>query len=585
MSTIKKKSIRSFSEFFDQQRAQQLQSQAFTSAIAEIATFIFTFICGTLFFQVHELILWLLPAIGSSLFVYYFVRDASKNGANSSQIRLKRSIVGAFTVGLAWGLFPLFFFMPDDGFYTVLIICIFTGFVSGGVSSTFAYSPSFYMFALGAYIPFFIRLLITGEIIHQALAALITVYIFTLCMLSRNTSALFKQTANANFEKASLVEELAYEKNVALDAVESKTKFLASASHDLRQPVNAIGLFANSLKSKHSNDKKLAILNKIDQSVNALNSMLHGFLEISRLDAGIVKNDPMHVRLSSNVNQILDDFAEEIKKNNVKVKLPANLTIYIDPQIFKRVVTNIIDNAIKYTPKGGIFIGAKAQNNKVRLVIIDSGVGISADKIDNIFNEFEQLNNPERDRKKGIGLGLSIARRLCVIGGINLEVSSKLGKGTRVVLEFKQGVYSSAIELPTIAPSYDLSKLVILVIEDEKDILEAMGLLIGDWGSQCILSESPQEALVKLQKIDQCPDLILSDYRLRNSESGLDAIEYIRDEYNSRIPAIVITGDTSPKSFSALEETNQSVLHKPIKADVLKQSILEIIESKRVGHS
>jgi len=232
-----------------------------------------------------------------------------------------------------------------------------------------------------------------------------------------------------------------------------------------------------------------------------------------------------------------------------------------------------MDNAVKYTQEGGVNVVAKKMHeDTVELTISDSGIGIPEDKFATIFDEFEQLNNPERDREKGLGLGLAIVRRLCSIAEIKIDLSSKLGKGTVVSLELPTTLNQEVSNATSFAP-VELGGKFALVIDDEKDILFGMQQLLTDWGCDVITSESLQQTMENLGKTNKVPDFIISDLRLRDNERGDQVIGAIREEFNKHIPAIVVTGDTAPDRVAALTESGLTVLYKPVDSGELREEL------------
>jgi CheY-like chemotaxis protein/two-component sensor histidine kinase len=367
--------------------------------------------------------------------------------------------------------------------------------------------------------------------------------------------------------------ELAREKEAVEQAVAAKDRFLASASHDLRQPLNAISLFAVALRPLQTKPLGNEIVDKILLSLKGLNGMLHSLLDISRLDANVVENQPKHIALQTLVNQLCDEYQEKAPHLTISCHIEQQITVFVDPTILYRVVRNLIDNAVKYTTRGEVKIDANLVGDDiVELVISDSGIGIPEDKITTVFDEFEQLNNPERNREKGLGLGLAIVRRLCSIAEIEIELRSTLGQGTVVTIKLETVQQGESVKADS-PVSVELGGKLALVIDDEHDILFGMQELLTGWGCDVIVSDSLDEAIDKLSQHGSVPDFIISDLRLRAGEQGDDAIDAIREEFNVDIPAIVVTGDTAPNQVAALKESGLAVLYKPIDPSDLKEQL------------
>jgi CheY-like chemotaxis protein/anti-sigma regulatory factor (Ser/Thr protein kinase) len=301
--------------------------------------------------------------------------------------------------------------------------------------------------------------------------------------------------------------------------------------------------------------------------------MLHSLLDISRLDADVIENQPKHIALQTLVDQLCDEYQEKAPHLNIICDIEQQITVFVDPTILYRVVRNLIDNAVKYTSQGEIKIVANVvADDMVELIISDTGIGIPEDKITTVFGEFEQLNNPERNREKGLGLGLAIVRRLCSIAAIEIELNSRLGEGTVVTIQLATAQQQKIVK-PTLPASVELRGKLALVIDEEHDILFGMQKLLSGWGCDVIVSDSLQQAIDRLSQHGGVPDFIVSDLRLRESQRGDDAIDAIREEFNLDIPAIVVTGDTAPHRVAALKESGLAVLYKPIEPRDLKEQL------------
>ncbi|MBL4672168.1 MAG: hybrid sensor histidine kinase/response regulator, partial [Arenicella sp.] len=481
--------------------------------------------------------------------------------------------ISSFQVGLIWGMVPVLFFAQDNIIYLAFIIALYTGYVSGGLAVSFTYHRNFIIFSAGLTIPFAARMLYQGGSPYTAIGGLAIFYCLSLIYVSKNSSDLFLASTKIQYENTEVLAELAREKEAVEQAVAAKDRFLASASHDLRQPLNAISLFAVALQPLQTEKLGNEIVDKILLSLKGLNGMLHSLLDISRLDADVVENQPKHMSLQTLVNQLCDEYQEKAPHLIISSHIEQQITIFVDPTILYRVVRNLIDNAVKYTTQGEIKIIAKViDDDIVELSISDTGIGIPEDKIATVFNEFEQLNNPERNREKGLGLGLAIVRRLCAIAAIKIELNSTLGQGTVVTIQLATAQHEETVKSAS-PVSVELSGKLALVIDDEHDILFGMQKLLSGWGCQVIVSDSLQQAIDKLGQYGSAPDFIVSDLRLRAGEQGDDAIEAIREEFNLDIPAIVVTGDTAPQRVAALKESGLAVLYKPIDPSDLKEQL------------
>jgi CheY-like chemotaxis protein len=267
----------------------------------------------------------------------------------------------------------------------------------------------------------------------------------------------------------------------------------------------------------------------------------------------------------------------EVDRKGIALRLvPCSLTVKTDPVLLERVLRNLISNAVRYTDKGRVVVGCR-RGVRLSIEVWDSGRGIPADQQDLIFQEFYQIGNPERDRARGLGLGLAIVQRLTRILHIPMQMHSRVDRGS----VFKLSVEVAASAPPAIEPPAETSQaaqppLFILVVDDEVAIQEAMHTLLTGWGHKVITAGSCAEMLGHAAGFTSTPNLILSDYRLRGDEEGIATIERLRSEFNSDIPAILITGDTAPDRIRQATASDCFLLHKPVSNSRLRAAIVNL---------
>ncbi len=559
------------------ERANSLADHAKARVIGQSINSVLTFLVLRSLGVDDLIFVWLAIALASSI-IMFFVTKALVPHKNIFTIQRWRiaNMACAFCVGFTWSLAPATFFLHESVFFYVVIVSIYSGYVASSLAVSSIYRYSFVAFSLGITIPFVFRLFYEGGFDNNAIAVLMIHFIIMMAAVSTNMHKQFIKSVAIQYENERLIDQLDHEKNLAQAAVSSKDKFLAAASHDLRQPLNAIGLFSEALVPLQSETKGKQIVVKIRQSLTGLNRMLNALLDISRLDSDTVVNNPKHLVLHTIVNQLAEEYRHNAKKIPITIDLPSDVIVYADPTILYRILNNLLDNAIKYSNEGQINIECElSKTNLVYVKIIDSGIGIPEDKISIVFDEFHQLNNPERDREKGLGLGLAIVKRLCGIANIELNIESELNVGTEVKLALPQGLAKPNEHEDIQEPVVSLKAKYILVIDDEKNILEGMQYLLTSYGCDVVTADSQSNALVTLRQRNSVPDLIISDLRLREGLTGIDAIDAIRDEYNCDIPALLITGDTAPDKI--IEAQQYSTLYKPVEPEELKLRINQLL--------
>lgn len=373
-------------------------------------------------------------------------------------------------------------------------------------------------------------------------------------------------------------EELRAAKDEAERANMAKSKFLAAASHDLRQPVQALVFFASALESKIGRSPAATVLSDMRGSLEALNVLLDALLDVSRLDAGIVTPQLTNFSLSVLMDRLVAEFTPPAADK--KVVLKAVLTSAIvrtDPMLLGRVLQNFLTNAIRYTHRGRILLGCRRHGTAVRIEVWDTGIGIPTERLNDIFQEFYQVGNIERDRRQGLGLGLAIVNRLSRLLDCRVQVRSVEGYGSVFSIDVPVVGYSSArnVSFLDTALRRDEAKGLVLVIDDEVSVLKGLQMVLESWGYEVVTATAEVEAMQLLADLPRLPDIIIADYRLREGHTGAEAILHIRSQFNCSIPALLITGDTAPERLREAEAHGLNLLHKPVQPGKLRSVLAE----------
>jgi two-component system, sensor histidine kinase len=485
-----------------------------------------------------------------------------------------------FADGVMWGWATVFLVEPGHETEQYLVILAAFSVASGSLPALGSYLPALYAIFFPITLPFLFVSPAHGEATYRVTALLDVVYIGAMLGLARQTNENFIESLRLRFEKDALAEKLRLEKERAEEANLAKSRFLASASHDLRQPIHALGMFLGALSQHEMSDEMRRLVGHMEGSVNAMDSLFSSLLDISRLDAGVVQSHPQSFRIDSLMERICRDNRGEAQEKNIRlVYCPSSLTVFTDPILLERILRNIISNAVRYTDKGRVLVGCRRRGRRLRIEIWDQGRGIPQNQQDRVFEEFYQLGNPERDRTKGLGLGLAIVKRLTVILDCPFELRSRLGKGTIFTLSVPITNAASLAEQPVDLSPGVLRRGLILVVDDEITIREAMNSLLSGWGHQVILAGSGPEMLEQLADCPKRPDLIICDYRLRGGENGIDVIRRLQSEYNEDIPAVLITGDTAPDRLSEAKASGFLLLHKPVANVKLRATISHLMSA------
>lgn len=358
---------------------------------------------------------------------------------------------------------------------------------------------------------------------------------------------------------------------IAEEANEGKTRFLAAASHDLRQPLQALRLYLSALNLKLTEPEAIGLGKKMRLSIETMRGLLDTLLDISALESGSVQPDKQSVRLST-----LFDRLENANKQQAEVKglefecKSLDCIIYTDPGLVERIIENFISNAIRYTEQGQISLTAELKGNRVRISVKDSGIGVSASALNNIFDEYYQEDNPVRERKKGLGLGLSIVKHIANLLDHPTHVASKVGQGSIFSVDVPLGdELPDSIETGSIKTSV-LSKLkapVILFLDDDPDIMDAMVVLLNSFDIDLYTATNGNDALALIKK-GLRPDLLVSDYRMPGM-TGVEVVRAVRSLMSDELPVVLMTGDTSAATIRAEKLPNSSVFLKPISMEEL----------------
>lgn len=381
---------------------------------------------------------------------------------------------------------------------------------------------------------------------------------------------------NDNTETKRIEAELRRAKEAAERADDAKSRFLAAASHDLRQPLNAMSLLLGVLRPQITEPRATAVATQMQQSLDAMVELFNALLDVSRLDMGAasVRHEP--VDAATLFARIETDFRAAAAGKGLELRVvPSGATLWSDPALLERALRNLVSNAIRYTERGRVLLGCRRRGAVARIEVHDSGPGIPADRLDDIFEEFYQVGNPARERREGHGLGLSIVRRAMDLLGHRLEVASSVGRGSRFAIEAPSCPAAGGEPLP--GPEGGRPGLAVLLIEDDPLVQSAMRLTLEDLDCHVLAAPSLVEALAALDAEGVVPHLVLADYRLPGGADGLRAITMLRTRFGPEFSACVLTGDLQANIQAQVEAAGARFLRKPIRPD----DIRSIVEAAR----
>jgi len=376
--------------------------------------------------------------------------------------------------------------------------------------------------------------------------------------------------------------EMRAAKDGAEAASRAKSTFLAAASHDLRQPIHALGLFMAALGDDQPSQERREIVQRMRSSLAAMESMFNVLLDVSRMDAGAVIPRPRAFALEPLLHRLAAALGPRAAELGLRLSVriapaPPGLYAFSDPVLVERVVLNLLGNAVKYTRSGGVLLSCRFRRGvpggpaaRWRVEIWDTGPGIAEADRERVFEEFYQVGNPERDRAGGLGLGLSIVRRLSTLLGLELELHSAVGRGTRFKLELPCTA-DEPTTLEAVEPGRSIAGLVVAVVDDDPEVREGMEALLLRWGCRVHTGADAAEVLRRLEaSSDRTLGAIVADFRLRDGHTGVDAIEELQRAFGPAVPAVIVSGDSSPQQLVRMQHSGFPALSKPVAPAALR---------------
>jgi len=494
---------------------------------------------------------------------------------NRLRIAITLSAFNGVTHGLSLAFFP---YLPlyERAIQSMLLI----GGCTGSVATTAGYKPLFLAYLVPTLVPLVVLWAVSPGVAHEgwieiSVAGVFALFGVLLLALAGDAFRLFRESFEIRLQQAELNRQLRSALDQAEAANRAKTRFLASASHDLRQPIHTLSLFGAALAMRPLDDDSREIAKHMNTALQSLATQLDALLDISKLDAGVFRVNRSAVKLRTILERLYREFAPSAHAKGLDMifDCPADAIVDIDQPLFERIVRNLLDNAIKYTDTGRVALRAVPAHGAFEIAISDSGRGIPEAEQERVFEEFYQLDNPERDRTKGLGLGLAIVKRLADLMGITLRMSSSPGRGTEFVLSVPSAAAAATRPAETAPETGPMRSLHVLVVDDEAAIRLGMKTLLEAMGCRATLADGTASA-VAAARAEQ-PDLVLADLRLRGQDDGFATVRAIRELY-PRMRAILISGDIAAERLREAEEAGLPMLHKPVPFELLKREIAQV---------
>jgi signal transduction histidine kinase/ActR/RegA family two-component response regulator len=502
--------------------------------------------------------------------------------------KLRIAILLNIANGVVFGLSLMFFpFLPE--FERAIQSMILIGLCAGAVATNVGYMPVLLGFLVPTLVPLIALWALSPGVadpgwVERSTAVLIALCSAILLPLGRDAFRLFRESFEMRLEQAALNRRLQAALEEAESASRAKTRFLAAASHDLRQPLHTLSLFGAALAMCNLDPRTREISQNINVAVQGMASQFDALLDISKLDAGVVVVNRAPLEPRRLVERLGREFGPVARAKGLDLSASGTFDgmVETDRLLLERILRNLVDNAIKYTDAGRIRLDVAAAGDDVTVTVADTGRGIPQDEHARVFEEFYQLDNPERDRARGFGLGLSIVKRLADLLGIRLDMESAPGKGTTFRLRLAAVAGKAAGPAPPPAAQSRLDGLHVLVVDDEGQVRLGMKTLLERMGCRATLVDGTARA-VEAARGDR-PDIVVADFRLRGEDSGIAAIRSVR-AVHPELPAILLSGDTAPDRLREAEEAGITLLHKPVIVEELAHAIASAGDSASVPAS
>ena len=507
---------------------------------------------------------------------------------------------GSTVAGALWGGAAVAMFPASPAYQSLLIVCLF-GAALGGLNLTAVYKPSFYGFVLPALVPLIVRVACVGDEVHWFIAGVMSVVLAFVVGFGHRLNDVLTRSLAIRYENIDLIGELKDRTRSALDARASaesanraKSQLLAAASHDLRQPLHALGLYVAALAARARDAEWRPLVAHVESAANALEIQFAQLIDLSRLDAGVLTPEPIDVALAPLFARIRAEFAPQAAARGLSLTIvPTRLAVHSDPVLLERIVGNLVANGVRYTHRGGVLVGARRRGGRIAIDVVDTGIGIAPAHRLRIFEEFYRVKDDERSApgRRGMGLGLAIVRRFADLLEHEIALESREGAGSRfrVLLPRSVAATPRPQRLRPAASCAEPATLpwctgrVVAVVDDDAATLDAMQTLFETWGAVVACGDAIESLIATIGEVGRYPDLIVADLRLADGQSGIDAVRRLRHELGVPIPAIIVSGDTGTLADREARVAGLMLLQKPVVGATLRATAMSLMSPRDVA--
>ena len=528
--------------------------------------------------QTQTVVLWWFATLATSILSWQHARYHLKRGWSPDK---EKNIVWQSCLingldGCFWGLLTWISFGLNDTQLELIVLATLTGVAAQNQGQLSAVPQVFLSFLTCLILCGDLRMIMDSDAALRLLGWGGLLLFTTFTVQALNSAQVVRRSLTLATEKDALLKANDEARQAAVKANADKSLFLASASHDLRQPVHAQALFLEVLSETPLENFQKDLLANARLAASASSELLDALLDFSRLEAGVVTPVLRPFFIQDIFQKLENELAPMAEAKGLVYRCRETLSAcFSDPALIELILRNLTSNAIRYTLEGGVLVGTRQRTGLLVVEVWDTGLGIEPEQHEAIFQEFHQLNNPARDRRKGLGLGLAIAKGLTDRLGHKLTLRSRPGHGSVFRLEIP--VYTGVIAAVNLPDSSKISLIgkKALVLDDDPLALQSMGSLLQSWGMACELASAVDEAVGKSKHCR--PDIIITDYRLSEERTGAQAIALVRLELGEQMPALIVTGDTSPQRLREASASGVPLLHKPANPDDVRRLISQAL--------
>lgn len=534
-----------------------------------------------------RLVVWALLVLGVNLARKLLVRAYLRAPDRQTHARRWANYytIGAAVSGTLWGSVAILFFNENNMVVTAYLCIVVAGMAGGSIASYGSWRPAYFAFAFPVALPFAARALYEGGLLYTELGAL-CLFVLSLNVVFFSTiHRTIRETVRLRLENQDLVEQLTIQKDNAEAATRAKARLLAAASHDLRQPVHSLGLFAGTLEELGRRPALAPpdvgrIAASMQRALGALGGLLNALLDLSRLDAGTVAPKPAALALDDLLDTLQSQYTGPARAQGLSFSVAGcRLWVETDRGLLLQVLSNLCTNALRYNRRGGrVLVGCRRRaGGRVAIQVLDTGIGIAPEEQPRVFGEFYQVAGVGRGREQGLGLGLAIVQRTARLLGGELMLRSVPGRGSCFALTLP----TRPAPAPAIVDAAHLELLpvggaagcTVLIVDDDAQVLDALAMTLRVWGHTVHAAADARGALDLVRRHASSIDLILADYRLGTETTGPVVVRELLAVLGRPVPVTIVTGDTAPAVLTHILGDGHRLLHKPVDVGELRQLV------------